>query len=153
VATLDKTTVILRARAQSVSHARADVRIRDLTVAIDEPLERGGTNAGPTPTDLALAALVGCTNVIGHKCAARLGMDIGRLEIDATCEFDRRGVTQVEEIEVPFKSVILIVVSDGTASDADLARLSEEVERFCPLSKLFRNAGAKLSISWKNQQD
>ncbi|MGB2325174.1 MAG: LysR family transcriptional regulator, partial [Pseudomonadales bacterium] len=44
----------------------------DVDFAIDEPIERGGTNLGPTPTDAALAALIGCTNVIGHKCANRL---------------------------------------------------------------------------------
>ena len=148
-----KSTVILRARAKGVSHSRADVTVRDLTFSIDEPTERGGSNAGATPTEMALAALVGCTNVIGHKCAARLGLDIGELDIDASCEFDRLGVTQVEEIDVPFKSITLQVASSGAASEADLARLSEEVERFCPLSKLFRNAGTRLRVTWTKQND
>ena len=78
-----KTTVKLRADADCPSHSRADIAIRDLVFAIDEPVERGGTNAGPTPTDAAIASLVGCTNVIGHKCARALGIDIGHLHISA----------------------------------------------------------------------
>ncbi|MDA8870639.1 OsmC family protein, partial [Rhizobiaceae bacterium] len=88
-----KTNVKLRAKAHCPTHSLANVEVRDVTLAIDEPQERGGTNLGPTPTETALAALVGCTNTIGHKCAESLGIEIGDLDISCVCEFDRRGVT------------------------------------------------------------
>ena len=143
-----KTTVKLRAEADCPSHSRADIRVRDLAFAIDEPVERGGTNAGPTPTDAAIAALVGCTNVIGHKCAKALGIDLGHLHISAVCDFDRRGVTLSEEIDRPFQHIALEVTADGTASDEDLARVAAEVRKFCPLSKLFREAGTEITETW-----
>ena len=143
-----KTTVKLRATADCPSHAKSEVAIRDLNFAIDEPTERGGTNLGPTPTDTVIAALIGCTNVIGHKCAKKLGVDIGHLKIDAVCDFDRRGVTLEEEIEVPFEALELTVASDGSASDEDLQTVAAEVAKFCPLSKLFENAGTKLTVNW-----
>jgi len=74
-----KTTVTLSASAECPTHSLATISVRDLTFAIDEPTERGGTNTGPTPTDTALAALIGCTNVIGNKCANKLGIDIGQV--------------------------------------------------------------------------
>ena len=147
-----KTTVKLRAEADCPSHSRADVAIRDLVFAIDEPVERGGTNAGPTPTDAAIASLVGCTNVIGHKCARALGIDIGHLRISATCDFDRRGVTLSEEIDRPFQHIVLDVASDGPASDEELARLAEEVRKFCPMSKLFRAAGTEITETWHGRE-
>ena len=146
-----KTSVKLRAEAQCPSHSRADIRIRDVAFAIDEPVERGGTNAGPTPTDAALAALVGCTNVIGHKCAQALGIEIGHLRIGATCDFDRRGVTLAEEIERPFERIVLDVVADGPAGDAELARVAAEVRKFCPLSKLFHAAGTEIVETWRRE--
>ncbi len=147
-----KTGVKLRAEADCPSHSRADIAVRDLAFAIDEPVERGGTNAGPTPTDAAIASLVGCTNVIGHKCAQALGVDIGHLHISAVCDFDRRGVTLSEEIDVPFQHIALDVIADGPASDADLARVAEEVRKFCPLSKLFRAAGTEITETWRRQE-
>lgn len=146
-----KTNVKLRAEADCPSHARADIAIRDLVFAIDEPVERGGTNAGPTPTDAALAALVGCTNVIGHKCAKALGVDIGHLQIAATCDFDRRGVTLSEEIERPFQRIVLDVAADGAATDEELARVAAEVQKYCPLSKLFRAAGTEITETWRRR--
>ena len=136
-----KTTVKLKAEADCPSHSLSEISIRDLTFAIDEPTERGGTNTGPTPTDTALAALIGCTNVIGHKCADSLGIDIGHLSISAVCDFDRRGVTLQDEIDVPFTKVVLKIETGETVSQADLDRLAAEVSKFCPLSKLFRQAG------------
>ena len=143
-----KTTVKLRANANCPSHSLANVKIRDLEFPVDEPVERGGTNLGPTPTDLALAALVGCTNVIGHKCAQSLGIDIGHLEISAVCEFNRLGVTLAEEVDVPFERIILNIMTNGTASVAQLETLKEEVAKYCPLSKLFRQSGTQIEENW-----
>lgn len=145
-----KTEVKLRARADCPSHSRADVSIRDLVFAIDEPTERGGTNAGPAPTDTALAALIGCTNVIGHKCAQKLGIDIGQLDISADCDFDRRGVTLDQEIDVPFRRIDLQVRSHGTAGDNALQLVAAEVRKYCPLSKLFTAAGTEIHDVWQS---
>ena len=144
-----KTTVQLAASAACPSHSLSQISIRDLLFAIDEPEARGGTNQGPTPTDTVLAALIGCTNVIGHKCAQSLGINIGHLEIDATCEFDRRGVTLAEEIDTPFRTITLTVRADGPVTAEQLDRVAEEVARYCPLSKLFRQAGTEIVESWQ----
>ena len=146
-----KTTVKLRAAADCPSHSLTEVTVRDLTFAIDEPTERGGSNLGPTPTDTALAALIGCTNVIGHKCADEMGIDIGHLHISAVCEFDRRGVTLTEEVDVPFSKILLSIKTQNTVAKADLDRLASEVSKYCPLSKLFRQAGTEIEEKWESQ--
>ena len=143
-----KTTVKLRAEATCPSHSLANISIRDIAFAIDEPVERGGTNLGPTPTDAALAALIGCTNVIGHKCAAKLQIDIGQLDISASCDFDRRGVTLTEEIDVPFEKIQLKIQTGNAVSAQDLQRLKSEIEKYCPLAKLFRQAGTIIEEEW-----
>ena len=143
-----KTIVTLKAQADCVSHSRADVSVRDLKFSIDEPTERGGTNEGPTPTDTAISALVGCTNVIGHKCADKLGVDIGNLTISVECDFDRRGVTLAEEIDLPFTAIRLTVNTSGAATQEQVDAVATEVAKFCPLSKLFSQAGTKIEENW-----
>jgi len=150
MAVQQKTTVILRAEAECPSHSQANVSVRDLSFSIDEPTERGGGNTGPTPTDTALAALIGCTNVIAHKCAASLNLEIGHLSITAKCYFDRRGVTLAEEIEVPFEKVVLDVkASGGQVDQAQLDQVAAEVAKYCPLSKLFIGAGTVIEQTWQ----
>ncbi len=143
-----KTLVTTKLSGVSPSHARTEITARDTHQVIDEPTERGGTNAGPSPTETGVAALIGCTNVIGHKCAKTLGVDIGHLKIDAEFDLDRRGVLLQEEIEVPFKAVRLTVHCDGPAPQAEIDRVATETEKYCPLSKLFINAGADVTVTW-----
>lgn len=149
MAVTQKMVVPVRLTAACPSHSRANVSVRDVALTIDEPEARGGTNAGPTPTETALAALIGCTNVIGHKCAKALGIDIGHLRIEAVCTFDRRGVTLAEEIEVPFQRIELTVVADGPASADELARVAADVVKYCPLAKLFRGSGTEIVEHWQ----
>jgi len=148
VAIKPKNSVVLKAAANCPSHSLAEISVRDLTFSIDEPAERGGTNKGPTPTDTVISALVGCTNVIGHKCAERLNVDIGHLQIDVSCEFDRRGVMLSEEIDVPFTKIKLNVKSDGDATADELQSVATEVGKYCPLAKLFRQAGTVIEENW-----
>jgi len=145
----EKTTVKLAASAHCPSHSLANISVRDLAFDIDEPEARGGTNKGPTPTDTVLAALIGCTNVIGHKCADSLSVDIGHLDISAVCDFDRRGVTLAESIDVPFQKIQLTVKASGSASSEELQQVAAEVAKFCPLSILFRQAGTVIEETWE----
>ena len=144
-----KTVVTYRATATCPTHARTEIPVRDLSIVIDEPTERGGTNLGPTPTETAMTALIACTNVIGHKNAHRLGVDLGEITIDANCKFDRRGVLMEEEIDVPFPEITLTVNCVTSASQADLDLVGVETSKYCAIAKLFEAAGTDLTVNWK----
>ncbi len=146
-----KTIITVKMKGQSSSHARCEVAVRDLTSQIDEPIERGGTNTGFSPTETAYAALIGCTNTIGHKCAEKLGVDIGQLSFDMEIDFDRRGVMLMEEVDIPFTAIRLEVFSDGPASENELANVATETAKYCAISKMYEGAGTKLSINWRKQ--
>ena len=143
-----KSVITARLTGKGTSHARSEISVRDVLGVIDEPLERGGTNEGMSPTETGFAALIGCTNVIGSKCAQKLGVDVGHLSFEMEVDFDRRGVLLVEEIEVPFVAIRLTVSADGPASQADLDRVAVETDKFCPLAKLYRNSGTDLTTTW-----
>jgi len=143
-----KTVVTYRTTAQCPTHARTEIPIRDLTLTIDEPVERGGTNLGASPTETAMSSLIACTNVIGHKNAARLGVDLGEITIDAQAQFDRRGVLMEEEIDVPFPAITLTVNCATSASQEELDTVGQETAKFCAISKLFEAAGTDLTVNW-----
>ena len=143
-----KTVVTYRTTATCATHARTEIPVRNLDVVIDEPEERGGTNLGPTPTEAAMTALIACTNVIGHKAAKKLSVDLGNVTIDANCKFDRRGVLMEEEIAVPFPEITLTVNCDTPASQDDLTRVGVETAKYCAIAKLFEGSGTELSVNW-----
>lgn len=143
-----KTVVTQKLEGRCPSHSRTDVTVRDRAMIIDEPAERGGTNQGFTPTETLMASLVGCTNVITHKVAHKNGVGIKSMNIRLEAQFDRRGVTLQEEIDLPFPSATLYIDLETDADAAAVERVKRELAMFCPVSKVFRGAGIALKEVW-----
>jgi len=143
-----KLFVTQRIHGNCPTHSRTDISVRDVETVIDEPTERDGTNLGPTPTETLIAALIGCTNVIGHKCARKHGVTFRDMSIDAAADFDRRGTQLMEEVEVPFRKITLTINVTTDASEDALAKVRADLQRFCPVAKVFRGAGTEVAEVW-----
>lgn len=143
-----KMVVTMNLEASCPTHARTDVMVRDTETVIDEPIERGGTNLAPAPTETALAALAACTNVVGHKVAKKHGVEFQSMHVTLEARLDRRGVTLQEEIDVPFQSVRQIITITTDADEALIAKIQEDLPKYCPVSKLFRESGTVVTDEW-----
>jgi uncharacterized OsmC-like protein len=143
-----KTVVTMRLSAAAATHSRTDVKARDVSTVIDEPLERGGTNHGLSPTETLMASLLGCTNTIAHKCARKHGVDLRKMDMRLETQFDRRGVTLQEEVDVPFPQMTLYIDVVTDAPDAAIEAVKADLHRFCPVSKVIRACGTELEEVW-----
>jgi uncharacterized OsmC-like protein len=144
----EKTTVTQRIFGKCPTQSRTEISVRDVRSIIDEPKEREGTNLGPTPTETMVAALIACTNVISHKCAKKHGVAFKAMSIDAESTFDRRGTQLLEEIEVPFPKIRLVINVQTDASESEMEKVKADLHRFCPVSKVVRNSGTQLEEVW-----
>jgi len=144
----EKTTITMRMSGAVLSHARTDVSTRGLTQVIDEPIERGGTNQGLTPTETFAASLIGCTNVISQKIAHKNGLHLTISEIRLEAQFDRRGVTLAEDVAVPFPAMTLHIDAATDATEKQMDQLRTELAMYCPIAKLVRASGTTLTDIW-----
>jgi uncharacterized OsmC-like protein len=145
----EKTIVTQRIHGNCPTHSRTEISTRDVKTVIDEPKERDGTNMGPTPTETLVAALIACTNVISHKCARKHGVDFKAMSIDAESALDRRGTQLIEEIEVPFPKIRLVINVTTDASEGEMDEVKADLHRFCPIAKVVRNSGTEIEEIWK----
>src|SRR5262245_46656524 len=134
----EKTTVTQRIRGNCPTHSRTEISVRDVSTVIDEPKE----------TETMVAALIACTNVISHKCAKKHGVELKAMTINAESTLDRRGTQLLEEIEVPFPKIRLLIDVTTDASEAAMERVKTDLRRFCPISKVIRNSGTELEEIW-----
>src|SRR5258708_31779986 len=140
----EKTTVTQRVRGNCPTHSRTEISGRDVRAVSDEPKEREGTNMGPTPTETMVAALIACTNVISHKCAKKHGVEFKAMTINAESTFDRRGTQLLEEIEVPFPRIRLLIDVTTDASESDMEKVKADLHPFSPIFKAIRNSATQL---------
>ena len=143
-----KTSVRTKLTGESESHSRTLLKSRDLVDIADEPEVRGGTNEGFAPTEMALASLIACSNVISHKIAKKNNIDIIDMEFSLNAEFNRLGVTLVDEVDVPFPEIILDISITTTATDTELQVLKDDLPRFCPVAKVFSMSGSNVITNW-----
>ncbi len=57
-----------------------EVEIREHRLVVDEPVDAGGTDSGPQPTELLAASLASCTTITLVMYADRKGWDVGAVE-------------------------------------------------------------------------
>jgi len=72
----------MRAIARRRDGLAYDVEVEGHELIADEPVEGGGTDAGPSPTRLLTAALASCTAITVTMYADRKGWNVNGLEVE-----------------------------------------------------------------------
>ena len=106
---------------------RSKASIRDHTLIIDNPKEKGGTNKGPRPTETLLAALGGCLITALSRIAERMRIPLSDLEIVL------RGVINRETHSIEKINISLRIGAVQTTQDR-LERLIKIAREYCTVS-------------------
>lgn len=106
----------------------------------DEPLDVGGTDAGPNPYELLLGSLAACTCMTLALYCRHKGIQLDSVE--AVYDYDRIHARDCEECDDPSAGLIDRIRSrvhiEGRFDDAQRKRLAQIVGR-CPVHKTLEN--------------
>ena len=106
---------------------RCDVQAGDFTLPVDEPLSVGGTNEGPQPTELLLAAVASCFTLAVSHAAKQRGVELTHLAVDVTGTYHG-----------PSFSALEIRVDVG-CDEAIKQKLLDAAARVCYVTNTLRN--------------
>jgi len=84
-------TGAMRAIARQREKLTHDVKVGDHAITVDEPVESGGDDLGPSPQELLAAALASCTAVTMEMYAQRKGWNVSGLAVDCRYTPAERG--------------------------------------------------------------
>ena len=130
----EKCRVEVSADSRLVEAFRSHVKMREFEVVIDQPENMGSTNLGPRPSEILLAALAACHEVTYRLYADAMDIDLKDIAVSVTGVSDARGFFNVEDgVPAGFSEIYGDIRIDSDASDADLERLREAVNRHCPV--------------------
>ena len=77
-ANADHAIATFTANSRQVEGLRSETKIRQFSLTVDEPPTLGGTDAGPNPVELVLAALATCQEITYRAYATALGIPLER---------------------------------------------------------------------------
>lgn len=137
-----------RINGKQHSSTKSTASARDISVVIDEPIERGGTNEGPMPVEYLMIGLAGCTHVISNKLANHYGAPIRDMDIDIVTTMDSRGTRLIEPIDVPFPKVIINIIAEMNGPDEAINQVIENLKHHCAVSKMLQQSGTEVIENW-----
>lgn len=127
---------------------RSVIKLRDIELTIDEPIDRGGTNLGPMPVEMVMAGLAGCTHVISNKLAIHYGAPITAMQVDIVTTMDSRGTRLIEPIDVPFPKVVINITADMDGPQEAIDQVIANLRHHCAVSKMLQQSGTQIIENW-----
>ncbi|MFY9515785.1 MAG: OsmC family protein [Dysgonamonadaceae bacterium] len=129
-----------RVKAHSENPTKTIAKARGFEVVIDEPVEMGGTNAGPNPIEYLLATLAGCLNVMGHTIAKEMNMNLNGLKINISGILNPDKFSGVDTDErAGLKQINVEIIPDTDADEATLEKWLATIENRCPVKDNLSN--------------
>ena len=119
-------------------HSRAS--LRQHSIEVDEPKELGGSDQGPNPVELILAALGTCQEITYKAYATVLGIPIESVSVELEGDLDLQGFLALkDEVRPGYQQIRGTVRIKSEADDATLAKLREAVNAHCPVLDIISN--------------
>ena len=119
---------------------RSEASLRDHRLTVDEPASLGGTDAGPNPVELILAALGTCQEITYKAYATALGIPLESVSATLEGAIDLRGFFAVDDTVRPgYQGITGKVRIKSSASAEDLRRLRDIVNAHCPVLDIITN--------------
>jgi putative redox protein len=125
---------VVARRAEGFAH---DVEVEGgHSLRVDEPVEAGGSDSGPSPTRMLAASLAGCIAITVEMYAERKGWDVGKVEVDVEVGYDgpvptsfEVGLTLPAELDEEQRRRLLVIATK------------------CPVHKVIAGGEAHVSVS------
>jgi uncharacterized OsmC-like protein len=114
--------------------------VREFNVRVDEPEGLGGKDTAPNPVEYVLVALGSCQEITYRLYADALGIPLTHVSVKLRGLLDLRGFFDIDQSVRPgYQRIEATVTLDSPASEDDLRRLKEAVDRHCPVLDILRN--------------
>ena len=126
---------VFRAETRRVEILRCEAQIRNFApLVMDEPPVVGGSDLGPSPVELTLAALGACQEIMYSIYAELMGVRLDEVEVSVKGFMDLRGMFDVDPHPAPgFRRVEYRVRLKSPEPETRLRALAEIVESHCPV--------------------
>ena len=143
-----KPLIEVKLEAHCPTMSLTEIRTRGHSFVVDEPAFRHGTDAGPTPLETMLGALMSCTHVIARRIAHERGIALAFRAMRCTGLLDHRGIDKEADVPVPFPRITLDIEAETDMDPATIADFRRELEARCPMSVILRQAGSEIVQNW-----
>lgn len=131
---------VMAATGGNVAGVACDAAIRQHALAIDEPMALGGTDTGPNPVEIVLAALGTCQAITYRIWAGLMGVQLDEVRFETEGDIDIAGLLGLREgVRPGFEGIRHRVILIGPETEERYRELMEAVDAHCPVLDIVAN--------------
>ncbi|MCL4369310.1 MAG: OsmC family protein [Chloroflexi bacterium] len=134
----DGASITAAADTRLIEGFQVEASIRGFRLTIDEPESLGGTDRGPNPVELVLAAFGACQEIVYATYARILGVPIDSVSVKVEGSLDPRGFFGVAEVPAGFSHVTYTVDIQSAAPASEVTQLIATASAHCPVFDILR---------------
>lgn len=122
-------------------------------IVVDAYPSFGGNDSAPTPLAFSLTSLGSCTQVTGSLVAKDLGIKLGKWQVTVKGDLPTAVLIKGSQGNANWDNVELEVrVQTDAQQDDTFRKFTEETERRCPITQLFKRSGTAWKSHWVNEK-
>ena len=130
----------LAATGQNTEGVACHADIRQHEMAIDEPMALGGTDTGPNPVEIVLAALGTCQAITYRIWAGLMGVQLDEVRFETEGDIDIAGLLGLREgVRPGFAGIRHRVILIGPETEERYRELTDAVDAHCPVLDMVAN--------------
>lgn len=130
----------VKTQSELTDRFRSEINIRHHELVIDEPPSLGGTDSGPNPIEMILAALGSCQEITYRAFATAMGIPLTKISARVEGDIDFRGFFGVDDsVRAGYQQIRIVMDIESDASDEQLAQLKQAVDAHCPVLDMLAN--------------
>lgn len=131
---------VMAATGGNLAGVACDARIRQHALAIDEPMALGGTDTGPNPVEIVLAALGTCQAITYRIWAGLMGVALDEVRFETEGDIDIAGLLGLREgVRPGFAGIRHRVILIGPETEERYRELMQAVDAHCPVLDIVAN--------------
>ena len=125
-------TVVVKSQNQGKFHTK--IKMRNHAIHSDQPFGFEGTDKGPKPSELILAALAACQETTWRLYGESMGIQIDGISVELRGKQDLRGFIAVDKnVPAGFLEIEGEVTIESPATLKELSKLKTLVDLHCPV--------------------
>ena len=135
-----KASVVFSGASELTTGVRCRATVRNHELTMDEPEALGGTDEGPCPAEVVLAALASCQAITYRMYAECLGVAFESIAVTVDGHLNLAGFLALDETaRSGFKKIDVRVEVESSAPEEALESLRNAVEAHCPVLDSIRH--------------
>lgn len=125
----------VKVEGEQVDGYKFETKTRGHVLLVDQPVEGGGKDTGPTPLEYLLISLAGCLGSVGYIIVRQRRLPVEKIRVSIEGDIDTDVLLgKKTDVRAGFTDIRVKFMVDGEMSHSEKEAFLHDIDLRCPIS-------------------